>query len=318
MTTGAKERFPFPIPLGWFHIGFSNDLAPGGLTTLERFGQQLVLWRSLSGDYCLQDAFCPHLGAHFGHGGEVVEAGIRCPFHHWVFDTAGRVASIPYADRHSQEACVRQYPLVERHGILMGWYHPDGEEPLWQLPLLPELSDPAYTQPLSSAHTIRTCLQEMGENAADSAHFATVHGHPGEAKYDRFDVEGPQMLMESTQLFPSSGGPVEGKLSSRSLGFGWAEVRYQTLIEVCMLTTNAPIDRGTVVQLFHVAWKNPDRDPKIDRIGEAFNKEVNRQLGDDAKIWEHKRYEPKPRLCSGDGPIAKYRKWATQFYTATP
>ncbi|MGD2008909.1 MAG: Rieske 2Fe-2S domain-containing protein, partial [Cellvibrionales bacterium] len=104
MTTGAKERFPFPIPLGWFHIGFSNDLAPGELTTLERFGQQLVLWRSLSGDYCLQDAFCPHLGAHFGHGGEVVEAGIRCPFHHWVFDTAGRVASIPYADRHSQEA----------------------------------------------------------------------------------------------------------------------------------------------------------------------------------------------------------------------
>jgi 3-ketosteroid 9alpha-monooxygenase subunit A len=74
------------------------------------------------------------------------------------------------------------------------------------------------------------------------------------------------------------------------------------------------VDHGTVEQLFHVSWKNPENDPKIDRIGEAFNKEVNRQLLDDAKIWEHKRFEPNPVLCDGDGPISKYRKWATQFY----
>jgi len=317
VTTAAidrAQRFPFPIPFGWFHIGFSADLAPGEQKILTRFGQELVLWRSQAGEFVLQDAYCPHLGAHFGHGGEVTEKGIKCPFHHWVFNTDGRVVEIPYAKKLNERGCVRTYPLVERHGIIMGWYHPHGEEPLYQLPRLEEFASDGYTRPITTSHIISTCLQEMGENTADSAHFVTVHGHPGDAEYGRFDFEPFKILMESTQLFPSSGGPVKGTLKTTNYGFGWAEVRYETLIDVCMLTTNCPIDHGTVEQLFHVSWKNPDKDPKVDRIGEAFNKEVNRQLQDDAKIWEHKRFEPNPILCVGDGPIAKYRKWAAQFY----
>ena len=122
------------------------------------------------------------------------------------------------------------------------------------------------------------------------------------------------MYMESSQVFPSSGGPVEGTLNSKSIGFGWAEVRYKTLIEVCMLTTNAPIDEENVIQYFHVSYLNREKDPRVDRIGIAFEKEVNRQLTDDITIWEHKRYKPNPILCDGDGPITRYRKWAKQFY----
>lgn len=310
----STKRFPFPIPYGWFHIAFDNEVKAGEIKSLHYFGRDLVLWRSEAGELTLQDAYCPHLGANFGVGGKVIGESIQCPFHHWEFGADGNVTSIPYAQRLNQKACVRTYPLQVLHGIVMGWYHPDNAAPLFALPSIAELDTGEFVTPLVTRHEIASSLQEMAENTADSAHFVTIHRHPGAASYDRFDFEGEQMIMESTQLFPSSGGPIPGTLASTSHGFGWACVRYKTLIEVCMLTSNVPIDDERVLQFFHVSWRNPQGDPKIDRIGQAFNKEVNRQLADDIPIWENKIYRPKPHLCDGDGPIFKFRKWATQFY----
>ncbi len=316
--SGASgKRFPFPIPFGWFHVAFDADVQPGEIKPVHYFGRDLVLWRSESGQLHLQDAYCPHLGANFGVGGEVKGELIMCPFHHWHFDGDGKVAKIPYAKQLNQKACVRTYPVQVHYGIVMAWYHPDGVAPTYELPRVPELEDPEYTTPVVTRHEIASCLQEMAENTADGAHFMTIHKHPGAAEYDRFDFEGPQMIMESRQKFPSSGGPVEGTLDTLSTGFGWAVIRYKTLIDVCMVTTNVPVDEGRVVQHFHVAWRNPTGDEKINRIGEAFNKEVNRQLCDDIPIWENKIYQPTPHLCDGDGPIARFRRWAGQFYAGS-
>ena len=308
------NRYSFPVPFGWFHVAFEHELAPGDIQSVHYFGRDLVLWRSESGQFCLQDAYCPHLGAHFGVGGQVNGEHIRCPFHHWEFNGDGRVAAIPYAKKLNEKACVRTYPVQVKYGIVMAWYHPDGSAPSYALPDVPELVDEAFTTPITTRHEIRCCLQDMGENTADGAHFVTIHNHPGAAEYTRFDFEGPMIFMESTQQFPSSRGPVEGTLNSTNTGFSWCVVRYRTLIDICMLTTNVPVDANNVVQYFHVAWRNPDGDPKIDRIGQAFNLEVNRQIGDDIPIWENKIYIDAPKLCDGDGPIARYRRWARQFY----
>jgi hypothetical protein len=91
-------------------------------------------------------------------------------------------------------------------------------------------------------------------------------------------------------------------------------VRYKTLVEIVMLTTTAPAAKDVSVQHNHVWYRNPARDPKIDRIGQAFIKEVNRQFADDIPIWENKIYLEKPQLCDGDGPSARLRKWAAQFH----
>jgi hypothetical protein len=34
----------------------------------------------------------------------------------------------------------------------------------------------------------------------------------------------------------------------------------------------------------------------------------------DFVIWKHKQYVARPALAQGDGPIARYRRWAEQFY----
>ena len=310
------SRFPFPIPYGWFHVGYSGELASGEVKEVRYFGRDLALWRDGDGLAHLQDAYCPHLGANIAVGGRVVGNLVECPFHKWRFDGDGRVVEIDYASKLNEKACLRSYPVQERHGVLMAWYHPDAGVPTYQLPEVPETTDPAYVGPFSQAHTIRTCLQEMAENTADGAHFVTVHNHPGAATYDEFHFDGPMMIMRSTQKFPSSQGPVEGTLNVDTYGFGYATVRYKTLIEICMVTTTVPVDAENSQQHNHVWYKNPERKPLFDRIGEAFVKEVNRQFCDDIPIWENKIYLDKPQLCDGDGPIARFRRWAQQFYTA--
>ena len=80
------RRFPFPHPFGWFMVAYADDLAPGEVTAIRYWSTDLVLWRDDAGEYHLQDAYCPHLGAHLGVGGKVRGATLECPFHGWAFD----------------------------------------------------------------------------------------------------------------------------------------------------------------------------------------------------------------------------------------
>ncbi|MCB1004552.1 MAG: Rieske 2Fe-2S domain-containing protein, partial [Acidimicrobiales bacterium] len=65
------SRFPFPIPYSWYQVAWSDELPVGGVRPLYYFATDLVLWRDDDGTAHLQDAICPHLGAHLGHGGHV-------------------------------------------------------------------------------------------------------------------------------------------------------------------------------------------------------------------------------------------------------
>src|SRR5262245_14973614 len=100
------SRFPFPrYPNGWFQIAYSAELPPGGVMPLHYFGRELVLFRPEASPEAptpapqLIDAHCPHMGAHLGHGGKVIGESVRCPFHAWQFDGAGRCTAIPYAQK---------------------------------------------------------------------------------------------------------------------------------------------------------------------------------------------------------------------------
>ena len=44
----------------------------------------------------------------------------------------------------------------------------------------------------------------------------------------------------------------------------------------------------------------------------AFCQEVE----EDIPIWSRKAYLESPALATGDGPIASYRRWGSQFYPA--
>ncbi|MDQ1449444.1 MAG: hypothetical protein QOC79_2415, partial [Actinomycetota bacterium] len=127
----ASRRFPFPTPFGWFQVAFPDDLAPGEVTPLRYWNRELVLWRDTAGDFHLQDAYCPHLGANLAYGGTVREAELQCPFHGWRFDGAGACTNIPYSQRTNRKAKLRNYPIVVRNGFVLAWYHPNEDAPAW-------------------------------------------------------------------------------------------------------------------------------------------------------------------------------------------
>jgi nitrite reductase/ring-hydroxylating ferredoxin subunit len=60
------------------------------VATYNVSGEELVAYRDGAGQVIVLDAFCPHHGAHLGYD-SLVEAGcIRCPFHHFYFNSEGR------------------------------------------------------------------------------------------------------------------------------------------------------------------------------------------------------------------------------------
>ena len=62
-------RFPFSgIPCGWYVVAASSELEPGEVKGRRYFGRELVLFRTRSGEVCLADAHCPHMGAHLAGG----------------------------------------------------------------------------------------------------------------------------------------------------------------------------------------------------------------------------------------------------------
>ncbi|MGI9433162.1 MAG: Rieske 2Fe-2S domain-containing protein, partial [Myxococcota bacterium] len=64
-------RFPFPLPNGWFRVAFESEIEAPSVTPLRYFGRDLVLAVFEDGTPQVFDAFCPHLGAHLGHGGAI-------------------------------------------------------------------------------------------------------------------------------------------------------------------------------------------------------------------------------------------------------
>ena len=69
----------YRFPTGWFIVGFASELAPGQVKRAHYFGEELVIFRTASGQINVLDAYCQHLGANMGVGGTVEGEQIVCP-----------------------------------------------------------------------------------------------------------------------------------------------------------------------------------------------------------------------------------------------
>jgi 3-ketosteroid 9alpha-monooxygenase subunit A len=309
-----SSRFPFPMPFGWFKVAMPHEVPAGEIVTKRYFGTDIVLWRTADGHVVCHEAYCPHLGAHIGVGGRVEDSCVRCPFHGWLFDRHGTNVEIPYAERANRSASLRSFPVEENAGIVFAWYHPHDVAPLWPLADVPEHDDPEYGPYEVYDFTVKTCLQEMGENGFDHAHFQYVHSHPQVGRTEVVKFDGYDRVVLSSQTFPSSKGPVDARIDIFGRGPGFAVTRYRGLVDASLIGCSAPVDDDTVQLTFLFTLKNPGGDERTRRIGQAFIRSVTDEVGQDIPIWEHKRYQARPALASSEKPIMDWRRWFEQFY----
>ena len=123
----------------WQPVALAEEFDPGvdaamrerPLKRLRILGQDLVLFRDAAGAWGLLDRDCPHRGADLAfarHEGD----GLRCPFHGWKFDTAGRCLDTPaepLGSRLCERVRQRSYPVLERSGVLFAWFGEEGRAP---------------------------------------------------------------------------------------------------------------------------------------------------------------------------------------------
>ncbi len=86
-------------------------------------GEDLVLFRDEAGECALVGRRCPHRGADLRYG-RLEDGGLRCTFHGWLFDSAGRCLEQPAeppGSRFREKIRHVAYPCVERNGIVFAW-----------------------------------------------------------------------------------------------------------------------------------------------------------------------------------------------------
>ena len=298
-------RFPFGIPASWYQVAYSDEIADGEVHRLHAFGRDLILFRGEEGTAGLLDAFCPHMGAHLGHGGQVVGPSLECPFHGWRWNAQGECTHIPYAKRIPAGARAEAYPIQERFGMIFAWFHPRGEEPLFELPEFPEWQSPGWCSSWQRQEIeLATHPQEIAENGPDWRHLSKVHAM--ELGTDQFVFE-PDEYMYRWYL----GGEVksgESTLDGINYGLGLSSFRQGGIHQAIVLTTSTPIEVDRLIFRLSLLSQAPEDQltPQLEYHW-AFAEP-------DFRIWENKIHRARPLLCEEDGPIARFRSWAAQFY----
>ena len=331
--SSSSSRFPFPIPLGWFGLSRSKDLAVGKVQKIRFCGRDLAVFRGEDGRVGALNNYCPHLGAAL-HQGEVIGNSVRCPFHHWQFNCEGQCTGIPYAKSIPPQAKTDIVPVLERNGMVLGWHHPKGEPPSFEVPVVESMD--GQRRGWGELHyfevDLPTCVQEIAENDVDSAHFVYVHGASAQpdtqtetdghwkrsvSTFNQKDLN--DEIGEHTGARPDPDVDTSYTLTSVAHGCGHVTVHSTGVhsmstgeVGECMLYNVAtPIEDDLTRLRWTLAVTENLAD---DEVGQGMLEGLIDGVQHDIPIWREKRYQPKPLLCDGDGAIAKNRKWFQQFY----
>lgn len=169
----------------WHPVGLSSD-ANETPRRIRALGEDLILFRDGSGRPGLLYPRCTHRGASLYYG-RVEEQGIRCCYHGWLFDTAGRCLEQPCEPDAGAATRTRvhqpSYPLQERYGLIFAYLGPPEKQPvLPRYDVLENLPPDEFIEADDSSigsggPAIVPCnwLQHF-ENVMDPFHAPVLHG----------------------------------------------------------------------------------------------------------------------------------------------
>lgn len=308
----SHDAFP-GYPRGWFVVALSEELTAERPTPMRYFGRELVGFRTSAGEPVVLDAYCPHLGAHLGHGGTIVDDCIRCPFHAWRFDREGRCVEVPYAKQLPKRAAVGSYRTIDRNGFVFVHYDPAGREPAYEIPELPQLRDPSWTGWRHGKLRLRTHSREILENVVDVGHFAPVHKNVPKEFQNEF--VGHRAIQRSRGHGMGEHATTNYTLEATYHGPSFQITEMHSVVETVMYNAHTMVDEEYVDLRFGLIVQ-PDSNVGrfTDAYVDGYVEVLMNGFRQDARIWEHKKWRERPVLCDGDGPIMQLRSWYAQYF----
>lgn len=123
----------------WHPIAAVSEFDDKSTKTVRLLGEDLVLYRDLSGTYGLVGLHCAHRRADLSYGW-VEETGIRCSYHGWCYDEKGSCIAAPFEDLGSGGSSFRErvrqvaYPVEALAGMVFAYLGPQPTpvNPIWE------------------------------------------------------------------------------------------------------------------------------------------------------------------------------------------
>jgi 3-ketosteroid 9alpha-monooxygenase subunit A len=314
-------------PTGWFQVGWSAEVLPGGVKPLRYFDQELVAFRSEAGELAVLDAHCRHLGAHLGYDSRVQGDCVVCPYHGWQWDVTGANAVIPYQDQPSR-AMLQRWDVVEQHGVIFLWHDPGGggPRPGWEVPDLfadyPHLPGeeadyhPCFPNAIVDKPGEPVHPQLIQENAADSMHFRYTHGAPEDPQLVSFEPDGAHWRSSMGFTSPRT-KEIALRLYNHNAGVGLSYAVFdgdKTHYRLILSATPVDEDRSDLRVSYYLP-REPSSPEEMTPEQRAFAHHTIELFEQDARIWRRQVFVQRPVFARQD--VAGYtalRKWCEQFY----
>jgi nitrite reductase/ring-hydroxylating ferredoxin subunit len=142
---------------------------------LRLLGENLIAFRTTSGQVGVVANACPHRGASMFFGRNE-EEGLRCVYHGWKFDVEGACVDMPSEPPESNfksKVRIRAYPTAERGGMV--WTYMGTRVTPPGLPQLEATMLPAGQAQILKIHRDCNFMQAL-EGDIDTVHAAFLHG----------------------------------------------------------------------------------------------------------------------------------------------
>ncbi|WP_029527791.1 Rieske 2Fe-2S domain-containing protein [Polaromonas glacialis] len=336
MATSKDYRLgEFTFPRGWFMIADAEELNTHKPLAVRFFGKDFALYRGrATGKVVLLDAYCPHMKTHLaapnhtsyvvidGGGSNIDGDGIRCPYHAWRFGPDGKCDDIPY---HSgpipAAACVKSWTVVESLGAIFVWHDPEGGEPEWEHPSLPQWEGASCVRGhWDHLGLLNQHPQEVIDNIADYGHLSPIHGSTVERYENEFKghyaiqrqcgghrtlvgADGASAILHTDTVYH---GP--GVLISMLTG----------MFETVLLIMHTPVDDGSI-KVWHSLIVKPAGNKAEASIADVvaarqFQESSRLAFAQDFEVWTNKGPCLNGLFIPSDGPFMKARVWYKQFY----
>ena len=239
---------------------------------------------------------------------------LRCPFHGWRWAGDGRCTDVPYAKKIPALAKIGAWETREQNGYVMIWHHAEGKPPEFEVPQIPEATDPQYYKYKRVRWELATHIQEMYENAVDIQHFAHVHG----MQIERVNWQGDgaiatlvlDLKRDASQQTNEAG---ESSFRSFMYGPGLSLTRVTGRMAGVSIQTLTPLDDELceVVHTYYAKKAEPATKAELEGFFDFYASDWEL----DFKLWNQKIYRPQPLLAENDGDVGRFRRWYKQFYS---
>lgn len=159
----------------WHPVAALDEMSQHWTKRVRLLGEDLVLFKDRKGAFGLVGEFCPHRRASLAYG-IPTEDGIRCPYHGWNFDRAGRCLEQPNEPETStfkDKVQTAGYPVETLGGLIWAYLGPA------PAPLVPRWDGfvGENVVRMVGRNTVACNWLQIMENSLDPVHAEWLHGN---------------------------------------------------------------------------------------------------------------------------------------------